>query len=813
MSPDKNDKRYWAFISYSSKDAKWGRWLHRRLENYPIPKEFRGNELFDGAVLGKDLKPCFRDRDELSGSSDLGPAIAKALKDTRYLIVLCSPNSAKSEWVNKEIEDFRNLHPDNNRYILALILDGEPNATSRIDADSNLECFPPALQYPHEPLAGDMRKDGDGKERGFLKVIAGISQIGFDQLFRRHEKSRRKKQLTLGIIALAVIASLTALSLVAVNQRNLADQSAQNEKLARLESEKQKEIAISERAKAVENEIRARTSLSQSDYRLAARYLNLGDPRRAFAHLHRSLKNNPASFNAAQLLWTAICRENVRFPSNISSLEVHNGAFDSEGTRAALLTEDGEFFVASTKTGDIRQVVSMKGDWANDLGTNERILIQGDRIILKSYLYGNEESIIVDINSGAITKASREVTFSSNSGTYSDVDTDDLPSGPAFEKHFSNAESIEDLVLDYITANDEESMIVPNASGELLRISGRPVSSILFLKEIETLIVIREGGHSQTRLIEAINLRDNQRYLLAKGARAMKINCAVTPDHKYLVIQSGEEVNLMKMETFLNYPESPENLDATASVVRFPKTATSMAKLVATGELRAASFKNSNTLQLVTTTGLMEYLIPAREEQYKPTQPAHHQLIAANTPDVVNAEPDAGGFRTAELLPLLVENRLENEIPTHSLHLLATSRKAKLLEIRRSVFDEPHSRLITVSNDKDLILDPGFSGDTVSVTPNGNLAAVSYPRHPYVFWKNEDDPAPPEFIFWCPIPSESQNPEWLADFTMKYSGVRIDDDGMLIEERPVLDQLRENSSFSKSWKDLATRFSYQAPAE
>lgn len=208
-------KKYWAFISYSSKDRKWGKWLHNRLENYPIPKEFQGTELFDGAVLGKDLKPCFRDRDELSGSADLGPAIEKALNDTRYLIVLCSTNSAKSKWVNKEIEDFKKIGGE--RKILALILDGEPNS------GGDTECFPPALRYPAEPLAGDMRKEGDGKERGFLKVLSGIAQLDFDVLYRRHERAQRKKRLILGGIAGAVVVSLAALSLFAFQQKGEAE--------------------------------------------------------------------------------------------------------------------------------------------------------------------------------------------------------------------------------------------------------------------------------------------------------------------------------------------------------------------------------------------------------------------------------------------------------------------------------------------------------------------------------------------------------------------------------------------------------------
>lgn len=33
---------YWAFISYSHADDAWGRWLHRALESYRIPRALVG---------------------------------------------------------------------------------------------------------------------------------------------------------------------------------------------------------------------------------------------------------------------------------------------------------------------------------------------------------------------------------------------------------------------------------------------------------------------------------------------------------------------------------------------------------------------------------------------------------------------------------------------------------------------------------------------------------------------------------------------------------------------------------------------------
>ncbi len=232
------DKKFWAFISYSSKDGKWGRWLHKRLENYPIPVDFQGTELADGAILGKFIRPIFRDRDELAGSADLGPSIQKALEQSRYLIVLCSPNSAKSEWVNKEIVAFKESGGERN--ILALILDGVPNATTQSATDPSVECFPPALRYPAEPLAGDLRREGDGKERGFLKVLSGIAQLDFDILFRRHERAQRKKRLVLGSLVAGVVLTLSALSVFAYAQRN----EARAQRLATVEAKDETQLEL-----------------------------------------------------------------------------------------------------------------------------------------------------------------------------------------------------------------------------------------------------------------------------------------------------------------------------------------------------------------------------------------------------------------------------------------------------------------------------------------------------------------------------------------------------------------------------------------
>jgi hypothetical protein len=245
-------KHYWAFISYSSKDQQWGKWLHKRIESYSIPKEYRGHELVDGAVLGKYVRPIFRDRDELASSSNLSTDILNALRMSRFLVVLCSRNSSKSIWVNKEIENFYALGRGN--YILALIVDGEPNAT--ITGQPEKECFPPALRYPAEPLAGDLRKEGDGKERGFLKVVAGIAQLDFDNLYRRHERIQARKRAAIGITASLLVALFAVLAGLAwKKERDIRLQAAQSDFLIACEKVEQDraDLALSYLARALAN--------------------------------------------------------------------------------------------------------------------------------------------------------------------------------------------------------------------------------------------------------------------------------------------------------------------------------------------------------------------------------------------------------------------------------------------------------------------------------------------------------------------------------------------------------------------------------
>jgi hypothetical protein len=166
--------KYRAFISYSHADRTWGDWLHRALESYRIPERLRGTAGRDGAIPSK-LFPIFRDREELSSAPELSEQIRHALQQSAYLIIICSPRSAKSRWFNEEILEFKRLGREHR--ILAVIAEGEPNAADNPGVDPALECFPRALKFKldrdgklggqrTEPIAADLRPQGDGRENG-----------------------------------------------------------------------------------------------------------------------------------------------------------------------------------------------------------------------------------------------------------------------------------------------------------------------------------------------------------------------------------------------------------------------------------------------------------------------------------------------------------------------------------------------------------------------------------------------------------------------------------------------------------------------
>ena len=178
-------KNCYAFISYNHRDVKIAKWLHKKLESYKLPTEIH-NEFEDS----KYLRPVFRDQEDLD-TGILSDELRKNLDSSKYLVVICSPNSAKSEWVSNEVRTF--IEWGRLDYIIPFIFDGTPNS-----GDEH-ECFPKSLreyvgEHPDRELLGISIAEV-GREKAFIRVVSRMLGVSFDELWKRHERERKRRIL------------------------------------------------------------------------------------------------------------------------------------------------------------------------------------------------------------------------------------------------------------------------------------------------------------------------------------------------------------------------------------------------------------------------------------------------------------------------------------------------------------------------------------------------------------------------------------------------------------------------------------------
>jgi tetratricopeptide (TPR) repeat protein len=212
--------RYKAFISYSHQDEAVARWLHRALETYRPPRGALPDHRADRKY---PLSPIFRDREELVASSSLSDSIRKAIADSEFLVVVCTPAARESHWVEQEILEFKRQHPSDR--VIAVI----PPRTSQ-------HCFPDALERevlpsgeygPHtaEPLAADLRGDRGARRLGFLKLAAAMLQVDLDRLLKREVRRRHRFLRVVTAASVTGMVVLGWLTFTAVSERRAADES------------------------------------------------------------------------------------------------------------------------------------------------------------------------------------------------------------------------------------------------------------------------------------------------------------------------------------------------------------------------------------------------------------------------------------------------------------------------------------------------------------------------------------------------------------------------------------------------------------
>ena len=294
---------YAAFISYThaEPDRLRAQWLQSAIEKYRVPRK-----LVREKGLPRRLGRVFRDEEELAASPHLGKNIEAALERSDHLIVVCSPRTPASLWVNAEVDFFRQLRRRDRVY--ALLIEGTPE-----------ESFPTSLCQLHagphqspfgrqEPHAADLRvKPGESArttERvAKLRVIAALLGCDFDDLRRREQQRRRRNRVVVAVIGAALLfvvggmAGLTwrsfeaarladAQATLAKDQARLAEDQARLSDDKRLTEERLREAAEADRRGAEANQ---RMQESLRDVAEANRLL-YRDPTQAVVLARRALQ-------------------------------------------------------------------------------------------------------------------------------------------------------------------------------------------------------------------------------------------------------------------------------------------------------------------------------------------------------------------------------------------------------------------------------------------------------------------------------------------------------------------------------------------
>ena len=179
---------YSAFISYKSEDVAIAKSLQKRIERYKLPVKI-AQEYPDEP---RQFNRVFEYRSEMSGGY-LKPELQNALKLSKYLIVVCTPNAPKSRWMSEEISYFINECRAENesllekaKYIIPYIVSSNSDGLC-----SDEDCFPEPMKQIFPRLRG-ISEEEMGTDAAIVKVVAYMHGIKFDKLWERHEREKKK---------------------------------------------------------------------------------------------------------------------------------------------------------------------------------------------------------------------------------------------------------------------------------------------------------------------------------------------------------------------------------------------------------------------------------------------------------------------------------------------------------------------------------------------------------------------------------------------------------------------------------------------
>jgi len=216
---------YDAFISYS-----------HALDGALAPALQTGLERFAKPWYRPRALRVFRDNANLAANPGLWSSIEKALSSSAWLVLMASPEAARSPWVNREVEWW--LANKSPQRLLVVLTEGEFAWDDEPGHSEAAAALPPALHraYDEEPRWVDLRwlRDVDQVDQSnprlrecVADLAAAVREVPKDVLVGEHVRQhRRTMRLARGgvtTLAMLVIVAIVA-AVVAVIQRQTAQE-------------------------------------------------------------------------------------------------------------------------------------------------------------------------------------------------------------------------------------------------------------------------------------------------------------------------------------------------------------------------------------------------------------------------------------------------------------------------------------------------------------------------------------------------------------------------------------------------------------
>lgn len=158
----------WAVTAFAPEDALWADWLYRNLNGYPVAAPLIEQPTAHG-LPRPDCLSIFPDRRDPHYAGNY----PQALEKSGYLVVVCSPHSARCPGVEEQICAFKKAGGEER--IIALIVEGEPDGALEISPKTVApEWLPSWLRWR---LTGDAFADADRGEPRIVDARPGRTSL------------------------------------------------------------------------------------------------------------------------------------------------------------------------------------------------------------------------------------------------------------------------------------------------------------------------------------------------------------------------------------------------------------------------------------------------------------------------------------------------------------------------------------------------------------------------------------------------------------------------------------------------------------